>query len=90
MSNNIMLVGRIDNVQDNCVIIKVSRNFENKDGIYESDLIPVKIFEGLKKHFNEYAKEGNIIGIKGFVKMQDNELQIIAEKVTFLSSQKSE
>lgn len=77
------------------VTIAVVRNYKNADGEYEFDTITCKIWNG----FSEYAfcHKGDLVGIKGriqSVKVENEDgtsyykLELMAEKVTFLSSKK--
>ena len=47
MLNQIVLVGRIKQVEDRCVVVSVPRNSKNENGEYDNDLIPVLIGEQL-------------------------------------------
>lgn len=100
MLNNIVLVGRIVNdleikenengVKQVNMVLAIPRNFKNANGEYETDFIPVVIYKGIAENVSEYCKKGDIVGIKGRIQMQDNNIQIISEKVTFLSSKKAD
>ena len=77
--------------------LAVPRNFKNEDGVYETDFIEITLWNNIAENTVEYTKCGDVIGIKGRVqtdKYQDEEgnmnyvTEIIAEKVTFLSSSK--
>lgn len=59
------------------------------DGEYVEDFIPVTIWQGVASQICELCKNGDTIAIKGMVRY-DNELEIIAEKVTFLSRSRNE
>ena len=92
----------IDSDTKNCEItIAISRAFKNEDGIYETDFIPVTLKGNIAKNVVEYCKKGDIVAIKGRIArtnkpmriLNDDEftiinepMQIIADKVTFLSS----
>ena len=93
MSNYVILIGRIvndltiDSDTKNCEItIAISRAFKNEDGIYETDLIPVILKGNIAKNVVEYCKKGDLIAIKGRIEKIDEPMQIIADKVSFLSS----
>lgn len=69
------------------------RSFKNAEGEYDTDFIDFKVFDSIAKNTSDYCKKGDVIGIKGRVqsytneeKNINNEMQLIAEKVTFLSS----
>lgn len=92
MLNQVVLVGRIVKIFDTISIedkeqtqitIAVSRSFKNKDDEYDTDFIDCILWDGISKQTKEYCKKGDLIGIKGRVQSMN---QIVAEKVTFLSS----
>ena len=78
------------------ITLAVSRAHKNADGEYETDFINVVLWNALAEHVCEYCKKGDIVGIKGFIESshfeKDGETKyvtnIVAEKVTFLSSKK--
>lgn len=99
MLNQIVLVGRlqkITRIQDDNVIITLSvpRSFKNEDGEYVNDYIDISIFGEVAKTTSEYCKKDDIIGVKGRIQSKEIEkyhtkmtiMEIIGEKVTFLSS----
>ena len=93
MLNQIVLVGRVVeeiNTTENqaTIVISVSRSFKNGEGLYESDNIPIVLYNGIAQNAAEYCTKGTLIGIKGRIQMIDNNITIIAEKITFLSSKK--
>ena len=99
MLKNLVLVGRISNIEERetdneitttIVTVAVPRSYKNTEGVYETDFIPCVLYSGIAKNTMEYCKKGDTIGIKGKVQMKENQLEIIAEKVTFLSSETKE
>ena len=87
----------IENGKETAIIIlAVPRNFKNADGEYETDFISCKLWNPIASNVVKYCKKGDIIGVKGRLQTQATtndegfqngyELQIIAEKVTFLSN----
>lgn len=94
MLNQTVFVGRIaeinKKVKGATVKLNVQRTFKNEEGVYEVDCIPVELYGGIAANTLEYIGEGDIVGIKGRVQMKGESIQVIAEKVTFLSSGKSE
>lgn len=93
MLNQIVLVGRLVedvklNEKNNLGIatIAVPRCFKNSYGVYECDYIPILLTERTGELSSKYVKKGDLVGIKGRVqKAKDEDLKIVAEKVTFLS-----
>ena len=97
MLNQIILVGRmvedVKIIEENekkygCMDLKIPRSYKNDEGIFEEDIIPVKLWGQVAENTYEYCKKGNIVGIKGRIENNNNELTIIADKITFLSSRK--
>lgn len=98
MMNTVILVGHItqdphpitiDGKTKIVTSIAVKRNFKNSDGEYVEDFIPVTIWQGVASQICELCKKGDTIAIKGIVRY-DNELEIVAEKVSFLSRSRNE
>lgn len=93
MLNQIVLVGRLVNIEsdeETRITLATPRSFKNSEGEYETDYIPVNIYGGIAKNVEEYCTKGDLVGIKGRVQAKDNGVEIVAEKVTFLSSKKEE
>lgn len=97
MLNQTIIVGRLvsnptkeieENETTTKIILAVPRNFKNSNGEYETDFFPVTLYKGIGETTTEYCKKGDLIGIKGRLQTKDNQIVIIAEKVTFLSSRK--
>lgn len=80
------------------VTIAIPRSFKNMDGEYETDFINCILWDSVAKSTVEYCKKGDIVGIKGRIQSSvvENEKEkkyffdVIAERVTFLSSKKEE
>lgn len=79
--------------------LAVPRSFKNADGVYDTDFIDCVIFDCIAENTSEYCSKGDIVGVKGRVQSKleekeegkkENKLEIIAEKVTFLSSHTKE
>lgn len=72
--------------------LAIPRSFKNSEGEYDTDFIPAIAYDNIAVNTSQYCKKGDIVGVKGRVARpsQDAELQIIAEKVTFLSQSKEE
>lgn len=85
-------------VNNSSLVLAIPRSFINADGIYETDFIDVKLFGTVATTTMEYCKKGDIIGIRGRIqtkeKLIENTLtkkqEIIAERVTFLSTEKGD
>ena len=80
------------------VSLAVSRSFKNPDGVYDTDFFDCVLWEGLAKNAGEYCKKGDTVGVRGRLQTDTYEkdgikrknVQIIVEKLTFLSSKKPE
>lgn len=79
------------------ITLAVNRGFKNADGIYETDFIKCTLWNGIAQNTFEYCKKGDLVGLKG--RLQNDFYEddkgvkhylndIIAEKITFLSSKK--
>ena len=105
MLNQFICVGRLseqpkiqktENGKELCIItIVVPRSYKNEEGIYENDFLNVVLLNYIANSTIEYCKKGDIIGIKGRIETRLNDknqktTEIIAEKVTFLSSAKKD
>lgn len=96
MLNQVILVGRIakdiekyENDKKAIVTIAVQRNYKNENGEYETDIIDCILLNDIAKNVPEYCNKGDIVGIKGRLqKIKDEQLTIVAEKVTFLATDK--
>lgn len=100
MINQIVLVGRItktpeimenqDGSKFAIINLAISRTFKNENGEYDTDFIDCTLWKGIAENACEYCKKGDLVGVRGRVQNLNNtaQLQIIAEKVTFLSNKK--
>ncbi len=78
--------------------LAVPRNFKNINGEYETDFLYCSLWDVNACNTREYCKVGDIVGVKGRVTSSSYEkdgekrysMDIIAEKVTFLSSKPKE
>ena len=78
--------------------LAIPRSFKNMDGIYDTDFIDCILWDNVANNTAEYCHKGDIVGIKGrlqsrIIEKEDkksNTLEVVAEKVTFLSSKKEE
>ena len=80
------------------ITLAVPRSFKNVDGQYDTDFVSFKLWDGIAENVKEYCKKGDLLGLKGRVETwtyeQDGKTNyvtdLIAEKITFLSSNKTE
>lgn len=94
MLNQTVLVGRLVNEpvieeEKHCTItLAVPRSYKNEEGEYDTDFIKAVLWNGIADNVREYCNKGDLIGIKGRLQQTDGKLELVAEKVTFLSSKK--
>ena len=81
------------------ITLAVPRAFKNANGEYDTDFIDCTLWTGIAECTNEYCQKGDTLGIKGRIQTQLYEksdgskiksTEVIAEKVTFLTSKKPE
>lgn len=100
MLNQVVMVGRLVSkpiVEENEngrkvseITLAVNRSFKNAEGIYETDFIKCTLWNGIAENTAEYCNKGDLVGVKGRLQcLSGNELQVIAEKVTFLANNKN-
>ncbi|MDD2434887.1 MAG: single-stranded DNA-binding protein [Bacilli bacterium] len=79
------------------ITLAVPRSFKNVNGEYDTDFIPCVLWKGIAESTTEFCKKGDLVGVKGRIQSRDytiedetrkHVIEIIAEKVTFLSSNK--
>ncbi len=79
------------------VVLAVPRSFKNSEGQYETDYINCVLWKGIAENTVEYCHKGDLVGIRGRLQSRsidvDEEnkkqiMEVVAEKVTFLSSKK--
>lgn len=79
--------------------LAVQRPFKNTDGEYDTDFIDVVMWDSIAENTVEYCRKSDVVSIKGRIQASTYETEegtrkkvteIIAEKVTFLSSKKED
>ena len=79
--------------------LAIPRSFKNAEGEYETDFVECTLWNNIAENTAEYCKKGDIVGVKGRLQTNNYEkedgskvfkLDVIAEKVTFLSSRSKE
>lgn len=96
MLNQVVMVGRLVNdpevkEEKAYITLAVQRSYKNANGEYDTDFIGCVLFNNIATNTAEYCKKGDIVGVKGRLQSNDetdNKIEVIAEKVTFLSSKK--
>ena len=80
------------------ISLAIPRSFKNMEGTSDTDFIDCVAFENIAENTASYCSKGDIVGVKGRVQSRVVEkegkkeylMDIVAEKVTFLSSRKKE
>ena len=83
MLNMFTVVGRLNAMLNNTVVLKVQDTTKNEDGVYTSYQIVIEITGNILDNMKEYCHIGDLVGVKGKI---TNGNVLVAEKVTFLSS----
>lgn len=77
------------------ITLAVPRSYKNISGEYDTDFISCVLWQGIAENTVNYIKKGDLLGVKGRVQSRlieedennkRNVMEIVAEKVTFLSS----
>ena len=104
MLNQTVLVGRlvenpkVENDKRVIITLAIPRSYKNLDGEYENDIIDCIVWNGIADNTVEYCKKGDLLGIKGRIQSEEIEFggkiyrksEVVAEKITFLSSRKED
>ncbi len=78
------------------ITLAVPRNYKNADGIYDTDFIDCTLWTNVAENTTTYCKKGDLIGVRGriqtaIIEKEDGKkkrTELVAEKITFLSSKK--
>ena len=77
------------------ILLAVNRNYKNANGEYDTDFLDCTLWSSIAESTSEYCQSGDMIGVKGrlqnrIIEMPDGnkkrKTEVIAEKITFLSS----
>ena len=100
MLNQTVLVGRLvqdpeikelENDKKACnITLAVTRSYKNADWIYENDFIPITLWQGIAENVKEHCKKGDLVGVRGRLQAREDKVEVVGEKVTFLSSKAKE
>lgn len=79
------------------ITLAVPRSYKNSNGEYDIDFINCVLWKGIAESASEYCHKGDLLGVKGRIQTRVIELddethknitEVVAEKVTYLSSKK--
>jgi len=98
MLNQIVLVGRLvkkpelkeseNGKKFSFITLAIPRSFKNINGEYDTDFIDCTLWDAVALSTVEYCGKGDIVGVRGRVQSRNEKLEIVVEKVTFLSQAK--
>jgi len=99
MLNQVILVGRLTSNPEvetlengkkvSSIVLAVGRSFKNSEGVFETDFIRCVLWNNIAQNTTDYCRKGDVIGVKGRIQVGSYEkdaIEVIAEKITFLSS----
>lgn len=80
------------------ICLAIPRSFKNVEGMYETDFIHCILWEEKAKLAADYCHKGDIVGVRGRLQSRvittsegkRHILEVVAERLTFLSSTKPE
>lgn len=75
MSNQFMLIGRLLEIKDNSITI------EN-----DTDKITIKVSSRLLEKIQNYCNIGGVVGVRGRLRVVNDQIELTCEKCTFLST----
>ena len=91
-------IKEVDGKKVTNMTLAIPRSFKNADGEYETDFVECTLWNNIAENTAEYCKKGDIVGVKGRLQTNNYEkedgekvfkLDVVAEKVTFLSQSKN-
>ena len=91
MHNMVCLIGRLStdvNEKDSKINIAVASDVKNEEGVYETIFVDILLYGQMLENTIKYLKKGDLVGVKGRLVNKDNELKVIADKLSFLTSKK--
>lgn len=99
MLNQVVIVGRLvskPTVEENEsgkkvseITLAVPRNFKNDEGVYDTDFIKCILWNSVAEKTAEYCNKGDLIGVRGRLECLNGNMQLVIEKISFLSSGKN-
>jgi single-strand DNA-binding protein len=99
LTDDIEVISKENGKKVSSLVLAVQRTYKNTEGIYEADFIRCTLWNAVAASTSEYCHKGDIVGIKGRIQVNSYEdkdgtkkysTEVIAEKVTFLSSKTKE
>lgn len=98
LTRNVMVNKSENGIRVATISLAIPRSFKNSEGSYDTDFIDCVAFDNIAENTSEYCSKGDIVGVKGRIQSRIVEkeekretiIEIIAEKVTFLSNHTKE
>lgn len=81
------------------ITLAVPRNYKNANGEYDTDFLDCTLWSAVAESTSEYCKSGDMVGVKGRLQnriieapdgSKKRKTEVVAEKITFLSSNASQ
>lgn len=80
------------------ITLAVPRSFKNMKGEYDTDFIDCILWDNVAISTVEYCKKGDVVGVRGRIQSRIveketgnvSQMDVVAEKVTFLTSKHKE
>lgn len=88
--NQVVMVGKIVEIGDDNITIFISREVTDDSKEQISDLVTITLSEKIYNLTKLYCSIDDLIAIKGYATTKDDKTQIVAERVSFLSTQNRE
>ena len=97
MLNQIIMIGKVAsfpvrNEKDYVLasfVMEVERPYSQPDGSHKTDLLPVTLWRGVADVISEKHHLGETVAVKGRLEMNNGTMEIIAERVSFITDRSS-
>lgn len=96
--NQVLIVGRLaskveivnEEANEYKFTLSVPDNYKNQEGKYSVNNIDFIIKGGNADNMKKYTDIGDVVGIKAHIERKDDNMKILCERVSFLSSSKKQ
>lgn len=84
MVNSVVISGCYKGIENDELLLKV-------EGLENHQIVRIYVSKGLQDQITKHIKENDLIGIKGYIELDDvHRIIVVATKITFLSSKKAQ
>lgn len=84
MINSVVISGYYKGIENDELLLKV-------EGLENHQIVRIYVSKGLQDQITKHIKENDLIGIKGYIELDDvHRIIIVATKITFLSTKKAQ